>query len=97
MSSRISGKKKRSHRPVERPAHEADRRFALLVALMTPDEDHRSRRHGLERRTAFNPPAADEGEGRRRHLPWQHLIFLLSVGCLIAAILFIVAAPFISR
>jgi hypothetical protein len=95
MSTRIS-REKRSNK---RPADEADRRFALVGALTTPEgrRDH-SRRDGSdrqERSMAFDPPVADEGEGKRRRLQWQRLTLLLFVGCLIAAIVFIVAALFI--
>ncbi len=52
---------------------------------------------------ASDPPAPDEGEGEwrdegkgeRRRLRWQSLIFLLFIGCALAAVLFIVAASFI--
>jgi hypothetical protein len=100
MSTRVSGREKWSDRAADRPVKEADRRFALLVALMAPDERRRecSRRDGSDpqdRPMAIDPPADDEGEGERRRLPWQNLTILLFVVCLIAAILFIVAASFI--
>jgi hypothetical protein len=97
-SSRISRKK----RLTERPALDADRRFAVLAALMRSDEGRgersRVRRDGgdQDRSRAFEPPAADEGERARPHLHWQNLTFLLFIGCLIAAILFIVVASFIT-
>ncbi len=98
MSARISREKRSDKQAVD----EADRRFALLVALMTPDQRHgersrarRGRGEGQEPSRAFAPPAAGQGEGGRPRLQWQKLTFLLFAGCFIAAILFIVAASFI--
>jgi hypothetical protein len=51
---------------------------------------------GQDRSTAFEPPTADEGGRARPRLHWQNLTFLLFIGCLIAAILFIVVASFIT-
>jgi hypothetical protein len=98
MSARIS----RERRSDKQASDEADRRFALLVAMMTTDQRHgerlrarSSRAEGREPSMAFAPPAAGQGEGRRPRVQWQKLAFLLFAGCFVAAILFIVAASFI--
>ena len=49
---------------------------------------------GQKRSTDFDPPAVGESEGEPGDR-WQNLTFLLYVGCVIAAILFIVIASFI--
>ncbi len=84
------------------PALEADRRFALLVALMAPEKRDRAlsrpRRddgEGQERPSSFDRPTIGEGADEPPRLHWQGVIFLLFAGCAVAAVLFIVAAAFI--
>jgi len=98
MNARISREKRSDKQAVD----EADRRFALLVALMTPDQRHgersrvrRGRGEGQEPSRAFAPPAAGQADCGRPRLQWRKRTFLLFAGCFIAAILFIVAASFI--
>ncbi len=85
-----------------RPATEADRRFALLVALMTPHnrlEKHHSaegdRREGDNRPPAYDEPRSEEdrkGGACLNRRDWNVLLF---AGCAVAAVLFILAAAFI--
>jgi hypothetical protein len=95
----------RKNRTTERSDLEADRRFALLVALLTPEDARRGEDDGLERSMASDPPAPDEsagewparddGKDERLRLRGRNLIFLLFIGGALPAILFIVAASFI--
>ena len=88
----------------ERSIREADRRFALLVALMTPERrpgerfgpgrDQGEGQDEQRRQSGFDQPALDGGNGERLHR--QNLVLLLFAGCAVAAILFIVAASFIT-
>ena len=79
---------------------EADRRFALLVALMAPDERHgerpRPRRDGGEgqdRSMEFAPPLGSAE--RQPRLRRQRLTLLLFAGCATAAVLLIVIASLV--
>jgi hypothetical protein len=83
--------------PDERPALEADRRFALLVALIAPVRRDRARSRlrrdeGDRQEQSPQPPEGAEG---RPALHWQGVIFLLFAGCAVAAVLFIVIASLI--
>ncbi len=79
---------------------EADRRFAFLVAMMTPDHRRgvRSRRReggdAWEETSASDEPADDERQ-ESLGLESRSLIIWLFIGCALAATLFIVAASFI--
>ena len=93
-----TSKQRRSN---ERPTAEADRRFALLVALMAPERRlwARSRPRTDEADNGARPPAFDPLPNNRaeeqRAAPWQRVIVLLFARCVLAAILFIVVAALI--
>jgi hypothetical protein len=100
MTKRSTTSRKRGAN--ELPATEADRRFALLVALMTPDdslEKHDSAesdgRVPDEQPTALDEVRSEDVGERDVHLNWRRWNVVLFAGCALAAALFIVATSFI--